>query len=38
MKELVGGCGLAAETDEVLDSSPLLLLWAGTGADPDGLS
>lgn len=38
MKELVGGCGLTAETDEVLDSSPLLLLWADAGADTDGLS
>lgn len=38
MKELVGGCGLTAETDGALDSSPLLLLWAGTGADTDGLS
>lgn len=38
MKELVGGCGLMAETNEVLDSSPLLILWAGTGADSDGLS
>lgn len=36
MKELA--CGLMAETDEVLESSPLLPLWAGTGAGTDGLS
>lgn len=38
MKELVGGCGLRAETDVVLDSSPLLPLGAGPGADTHGLS
>lgn len=38
MKELVGGCGLMAETDEALGSSPLLSFWAGTGADTGGLS
>lgn len=38
MKELVGGCGPTAETDVVLDTSPLLLLWAGAGADTDGVS
>lgn len=38
MKELVGGCGPTAGTDVVLDTSPLLVLWAGAGADADGLS
>lgn len=37
-KELAGGCGPRAETDEVLDISPLQLVWAGAGADTNGLS
>lgn len=37
-KELAGVCGLRADTDEALDSSPLLLPRAGAGANTDGLS